>query len=56
MSEEKKVDTEKKPYRKPVVKTEPLTAVAALCNGTTTASRKVSTGGVPACNAAKLKS
>lgn len=56
MSDEKKTETEKKTYCKPIVKTEALTAVAALCNGTTTAGRKVSTGGTPACLATKLKS
>lgn len=56
MSEAKNKKQPKKPYKKPVVKTESLTAVAALCNGTTTGSRKVSVGGPPVCDTNKLKS
>jgi hypothetical protein len=41
-------------YEKPALKSESLTAVAALCNGTTTASRKA-TAPVP-CSSSKLKS
>ena len=44
----------RKPYRKPRVVTEKLTAVAAVCNGTATAGRKA-TGPSP-CNLSKLKS
>ena len=44
---------ERKPYEKPVIKTEGLTAVAAVCNGTTSGGRKAAT---PLCNASRLKS
>ena len=40
-------------YEKPSIKTENLTAVAAVCNGTTTGGRKATT---PTCIAGKLKS
>jgi len=40
-------------YKKPQIKTESLTAVAAVCNGTVTGGRKATT---PTCNAARLKS
>jgi hypothetical protein len=42
-----------KAYEKPAVKTESLTAVAAVCNGSTTGGRKAAQ---PACGATKLKS
>ena len=45
--------SEKKIYEKPTVKTENLTAVAAVCNGTSTGGRKAT---APTCNATKLKS
>ncbi len=56
MSEPINKKPSKRPYKKPVVKTEKLTAVAALCNGTTSGGRKVSVGGPPVCTAGKLKS
>lgn len=40
-------------YEKPKVVTETLTAVAAVCNGSTHGGRKATT---PACNANRLKS
>jgi hypothetical protein len=40
-------------YEAPAIRTESLTAVAALCNGTTTGGRKATS---PACNSTKLKS
>ncbi|MCM2323267.1 MAG: hypothetical protein NDJ90_08385 [Oligoflexia bacterium] len=43
----------KKPYEKPAIASEALTAVAALCNGTTGGGRKATT---PACTASRLKS
>lgn len=45
--------TPKPRYVKPELSTESLTAVAALCNGTTTGGRKATT---PACQTSKLKS
>ncbi len=53
---EKKPSPPRKPYEKPAVKTETLTAVAALCNGTLTGGRKSSTGAPNFCSAARLKS
>jgi geranylgeranyl pyrophosphate synthase len=49
---EKEINT-KKIYEKPAVKTESLTAVAAVCNGTLSGGRKAAQ---PACNATKIKS
>jgi hypothetical protein len=49
----KKPAAGKAKYEKPALRSEKLTAVAALCNGTTTGSRKATT---PACNASRLKS
>ena len=43
-------------YSKPAIRTESLTAVAAVCNGTSTAGRKASTTGGSPCSASKLKS
>jgi hypothetical protein len=43
-------------YEKPAMRSESLTAVAAVCNGTTTASRKASTGAPSFCNSSRLKS
>lgn len=43
----------KRKYEKPMVKSENLTAVAAVCNGNTGGGRKATQ---PACNASKLKS
>ena len=43
-------------YEKPEIKTESLTAVAAVCNGTTLASRKASTGAPNFCLSTKIKS
>ncbi len=40
-------------YEKPSLKSEELTAIAALCNGVSTGGRKAS---VPTCNASRLKS
>jgi len=47
---------EKLSYSKPTIKSEPLTTVAALCNGTTSGGRKATTGAPNFCNAGKLKS
>ena len=46
----------KSKYEKPVKKTEPLTAVAAVCNGISGGGRKASTGSPGFCSATKLKS
>lgn len=46
-------ESTKAPYEKPSVTSESLTAVAALCNGTTSGGRKATS---PACSAGKLKS
>lgn len=43
-------------YSKPEIRTESLTAVAAICNGTSTFGRKASTTGPTPCQASKLKS
>jgi hypothetical protein len=43
-------------YEKPRLRTEKLTAVAALCNGTASGGRKASTGAPSFCAANKLKS
>jgi hypothetical protein len=43
-------------YEKPAMRTEPLTAVAAVCNGSATAGRKASTGAPSFCSASKIKS
>jgi hypothetical protein len=49
----KKPQAPKPKYRKPTIKTESLTAVAAVCNGIAGGGRKATT---PTCNASKLKS
>lgn len=46
----------KQKYSKPAVKTESLTAVAAVCNGAGGGGRKASTGAPGFCNSGKLKS
>ena len=38
--EASRTKNEKLRYEKPAIRTEPLTAVAALCNGTTSGGRK----------------
>lgn len=43
-------------YRKPTVRTESLTAVAAVCNGATGGGRKGATTSPENCSATKLKS
>jgi hypothetical protein len=48
--------TSKKKYEKPAIRSESLTAVAAVCNGSTAGQRKASTGAPANCNAARLKS
>lgn len=45
--------TKKRQYEKPRVRSESLTAVAAVCNGTSTGGRKATS---PACNTNRLKS
>lgn len=50
----KKADKSK--YRKPTVRTESLTAVAAVCNGVAGSGRKASTGSPGFCTSSKLKS
>lgn len=47
---------EKLKYEKPSIKTESLTAVAALCNGVAGGGRKASTGAPDFCVSNKLKS
>jgi hypothetical protein len=52
-------DVSEKPkarYEKPALKTESLTAVAALCNGSATGGRKATTSLPANCSASKLKS
>ncbi len=60
MSDDKKRTVTENPgklsYQKPEIKTEPLTTVAALCNGTVSGGRKATTGAPNFCQAAKLKS
>jgi len=62
VSDDKKQTANEKPqklsYQKPEIKSEPLTTVAALCNGVTppTGGRKASTGAPNFCQASKLKS
>ncbi len=60
MVSDKKNETAEKPdklkYQKPEIKTEPLTTVAALCNGSATGGRKATTGAPNFCQVAKLKS
>lgn len=51
-----KAKKQKKRYEKPVIRSESLTAVAAVCNGTTSQGRKASTGAPSNCLASKLKS
>ena len=46
----------KAPYRKPVIQSESLTAVAVVCNGTLGGGRKGSTVIPPICSSTKLKS
>lgn len=46
----------KSPYQKPSLKTEELTAIAALCNGSASGGRKASTGSPDFCQSSKLKS
>jgi hypothetical protein len=46
----------KQKYEKPRIKSESLTVVAALCNGTATGGRKASTGAPSFCNSARIKS
>lgn len=46
----------KKPYAKPTVRTEPLTAVAAVCNGLASGGRKAATGSPNFCSSSLLKS
>lgn len=43
-------------YRKPTIRTESLTAVAAVCNGIAGGGRKASTGSPGFCSSTKLKS
>ena len=43
-------------YQKPSLKTEKLTAVAAVCNGVAGSGRKASTGSPNFCTSTKLKS
>ena len=51
---DEKSNKPKAKYEKPEIRTESLTAVAALCNGTNTGGRKAAVAG--GCAAAKLKS
>lgn len=46
----------KSKYRKPTIRSESLTAVAAVCNGIAGAGRKAGTGSPGFCSATKLKS
>jgi hypothetical protein len=46
----------RRPYTAPEIRSEPLIAFGALCNGTSIGGRKASTGAPNFCNAAKLKS
>lgn len=52
-SSKKSASGSKPKYEKPMIKSESLTAVAALCNGSSGGGRKATT---PACNSSKLKS
>lgn len=60
VSDDKKRTESEKPkklsYHRPEIKTEPLTTVAALCNGVVGGGRKASTGAPDFCQTAKLKS
>ena len=49
-------ESAKSAYRKPTIRTESLTAVAAVCNGVSGGGRKSSTTSIPSCNSTKLKS
>jgi hypothetical protein len=49
----KPTENKKAAYERPSIRTESLTAVAAVCNGTTTGGRKAT---APTCNASRLKS
>ncbi|MCM2279396.1 MAG: hypothetical protein NDJ89_15075 [Oligoflexia bacterium] len=51
--ETRQAGDKRKPYQKPALRSESLTAVAALCNGSSTGGRKATT---PTCNASRLKS
>lgn len=46
----------KRKYSKPSKKTESLTVVAAVCNGTSVGGKKASTGAPNFCSSTKLKS
>ena len=50
------INKTKAKYKKPTIKTESLTAVAAVCNGATGGGRKSITGAPDFCSASKLKS
>lgn len=57
MNKDKKVQLPgKRKYQKPSLKTESLTAIAAVCNGGTGGGRKATTGAPNFCSASKLKS
>lgn len=59
MSEEKKEKKSTKPkaeYRKPEIKSEKITSIAALCNGTATPPRKSVTTPPDNCGPSFLKS
>lgn len=47
---------QKRKYAKPQLKTESLTAVAALCNGSKTGGRKATTAAPDFCSSSRLKS
>lgn len=55
---EKKQETtkKKKTYKKPQIKKESLVTFGAVCNGTTTGSRKATTAPPASCNSARLLS
>ena len=48
--------TAKRPYEKPALRSERMTAVAALCNGTNIGGRKASTSAPDFCSSSRLKS
>lgn len=53
---EKKAPKKKRAYKKPEIKTESLTAVAAICNGSSAGGRKAAVGAPAFCSSSKLKS
>jgi hypothetical protein len=56
MADKGDTQRKKREYAKPSIKTESLTAIAALCNGHPGGGRKATAGAPNFCSSSKLKS